>query len=161
MSQINVKIVNKSKHKLPQYETSGASGMDIRANLETSSISIAPGQTVLVPTGVFVEIPDGYEIQVRPRSGLSLKTKLRVANSPGTIDSCYRGEIKVIMTNTADAVHNYPIGIQHVSYENEVINDGDRIAQIVLCEVPKINWVYATELSDTDRGTGGFGSTGK
>lgn len=148
---MHVKVVNKSKHNLPQYETSGAAGMDVRANFEVDGkkLTIIPGATVLIPTGLFVAIPEGYEIQVRPRSGLSFKTALRVANAPGTIDSCYRGEIKVIMTNTGRV--------------EEIINDGDRIAQLVLCPVIKCEWNEVStedQLGETDRGTGGFGSTG-
>lgn len=143
---VKVKVINKSKFALPKYETSGASGMDIRANLENDYFVIDKFGTSLIPTGLFVEIPDGYEIQVRPRSGISLKTPLRVANAPGTIDSCYRGEIKVIITNTSDTPFT--------------INDGERIAQLVLCEVPKIEWNETEILSESDRGIGGFGSTG-
>ena len=144
---MQVKVINKSKFSLPKYETSGAAGMDVRANLESETCHFSPGETIAVPTGLFVEIPEGYEIQVRPRSGLSLKTKLRVANSPGTIDSCFRGEVKVILTNTS---HLIPATIE----------DGDRIAQFVLCPVVRCEWDEVDELSDTDRGTGGFGSTG-
>jgi dUTP pyrophosphatase len=142
-----VRVINKSKHPLPQYETSGASGMDVKANLETDKMMISSGETALVPTGLFVEIPPGLEIQVRPRSGMSLKTKMRVCNSPGTIDSCYRGEVKVIMENTG--------------VEPFAINDGDRIAQLVLCPVIQVQWQETETLSETDRGVGGFGSTGK
>ncbi len=141
-----VRVINKTKHGLPQYETSGASGMDAKANID-APIVIKPKETVLVPTGLFVEIPPGLEIQVRPRSGMSFKTKIRVANSPGTIDSCYRGEIKVIMENTGD--------------DEFTINDGDRIAQLVLCPSIYCIWEEVETLSETDRGTGGFGSTGK
>lgn len=148
---MKVKVVNKSKHDLPSYETSGAAGMDVRANLDApmTHFIIPAGDTKLIPTGLFVAIPEGYEIQVRPRSGISFKTKLRVANSPGTIDSCYRGEIKVIMTNTGDVDH--------------IIQDGERIAQLVLCPVIRCEWDKVdseNELGETDRGAGGFGSTG-
>ena len=148
---ITVKVVTLSHYDqsfaLPSYETSGAAGADVRACLGNGEkMIIKPGERVLVPTGLSMEIPHGYEIQVRPRSGLSLKTKLRVTNSPGTIDSCYRGELKIIMENTGeDGVH---------------IVSGDRVAQIVLCEVPKIEWQEVQELTETDRGEGGFGSTG-
>lgn len=142
-----VKVVNKSKHGLPQYETSGASGMDAKANLDVPQIEVRPGEIVLVPTGLYVEIPMGLEIQARPRSGLSYKTKMRVSNSPGTIDSCYRGEIKIIMENTGE--------------DGFLIKDGDRIAQLVLCPVIRCEWVEVEQLTETDRGEGGFGSTGK
>lgn len=142
---VPVQVVNNSKHELPKYETSGASGMDLSANID-SPLVIEPNQTTLIPTGISVACPPGLEFQVRPRSGLSFKTGLRVTNSPGTIDSCYRGEVKVIAQNTGDT----PI----------TINDGDRIAQLVLCPVLKCSWVTVSELSETDRGTGGFGSTG-
>jgi dUTP pyrophosphatase len=145
--KMKVKVVNRSTHSLPAYETSGAAGMDIRSN---EPVNIGPGDTVLVSTGLFVAIPEGYEIQIRPRSGLSLKTGLRVANAPGTIDSCYRGEIKVIMHNVGD--------------KTEPIYTGDRIAQMVLCPVIKCEWDEVSDvvnLGETDRGEGGFGSTGK
>lgn len=132
---------------LPEYATSGASGMDIRAN---KSVTIPPNTTELIPTGIFVSIPIGYEIQIRPRSGLSLKTPLRIANSPGTIDNDYRGEVGIIAHNTSNN-------------ENVEIALGDRIAQMVLCEVPYFMWkVLDTkdELQTSDRGHGGFGHTG-
>lgn len=144
---VDVQIYTEFKHDfgLPQYETAGAAGMDVRANAE---ITVRPGETKLIPTGIFVAIPEGYEIQVRPRSGLSLKTKLRVANSPGTIDSDYRNEVCIIAENTGfDEIH---------------FALGDRVAQIVLAEVPKIVWSVVEskdQLPSTDR-TGGFGSTG-
>ena len=140
-----VKIFSEAD-SIPSYATRDASGMDIEA-IEDKSIE--PGKTVVLKTGLYVEIPPGYEIQVRPRSGISLKTPLRIANSPGTIDADYRGEIGVIMTNTGT--------------DSITINKGDRIAQLVLCEVPKIQWVVAQSKDDllgTSRGTGGFGSTG-
>lgn len=132
---------------LPKYETSGASGMDVRANKD---VVVFPNCTTLVPTGIFVSIPEGYEIQVRPRSGLSLKTPLRVANSPGTIDHDFRGEICIIVHN----VHQT---------ERLEISIGDRIAQMVLSKVPKIEWVpliNKDELNNSTRGDGGFGHTG-
>ncbi len=134
---------------LPSYETTGAAGADVRASLGTGeSIKILPGERVLIPTGLSMEIPQGYEVQVRPRSGLSFKTGLMVLNSPGTIDSDYRGEVKVIMGN--------------LSNKDEVINHGDRVAQLVLAPVTQAHYVVSeTELSDTARGSGGFGSTGK
>jgi dUTP pyrophosphatase len=140
-----VRVINKSKNPLPKYETSGASGMDVAANL-SEPLVISAGETKLIPTGLFVEILPGLEIQVRPRSGLSLKTKMRVSNSPGTIDSCYRGEIKVIAEN--------------IGGDRIVINHGDRVAQLVLCPVITCVWEEVDELSTTDRGADGFGSTG-
>ena len=131
----------------PKYETLGAAGMDVRANEE---VSIAPGATVLIPTGIYMAIPGGFEVQVRPRSGLSLKTKFRIANSPATIDSDYRGELMLIAQNTGSLDYlNYKIG--------------ERLAQIVLCPVYQIVWdevMSKEDLPSTDRGEGGFGSTG-
>lgn len=140
---MKVKVVNKSGFDLPKFETDGAAGVDLRSS---ETVVILPKGTVLVPTGIFVEIPAGYELQIRPRSGMSLKTKLRVANAPGTIDSDYRGEIKVIMDNIGDE----PISIA----------SGERIAQMVLCPVFQFDWVEKESLGETDRGVGGFGSTG-
>ena len=147
MAFVNVRVYNETDMALPRYETTGAAGMDVFAKQD---VHIMPNSTTLVPTGLFVAIPDGYEIQVRPRSGLSLKTALRVANAPGTVDSDYRGEICVIMWNTGQ------VGL--------TVKQGDRIGQLVLCEVPQILWepVSSKEgLGSTDRGVGGFGSTGK
>lgn len=133
---------------LPKYETSGAAGADIRACLENKEkLVIGPGQRVLVPTGLCFEIPHGFEVQVRPRSGLSLKTNLLVVNSPGTIDADYRGEVKVILGN---------FGVK-----NEVIEHGDRVAQIVYSPITQATFEIVEALSETDRGTGGFGSTGR
>ena len=135
---------------LPSYETTGAAGADIRASLPSdlrgAGLVIEPGKRVLVPTGLAMEIPHGYEIQVRPRSGLSFKTSLLVVNSPGTIDHDYRGEVKIILGNFGDS--------------SEVITHGDRIAQFILAPVTQASYVSETSLSDTKRGTGGFGSTG-
>ncbi len=152
MSQTVVKIQKlvhyDSKLPLPSYETLGAAGADVRACLgEGEKIVLAPGERKLIPTGMAFEIPVGFEIQVRPRSGLSFKTGLMVVNSPGTIDSDYRGEVKVILGNLGD--------------NEEVIAHGDRIAQLVLCPVWQARFEEADELSDTARGSGGFGSTGK
>lgn len=146
---IPVRIWTEFNHTydLPQYETSGASGLDIRAN---ESVIIPPNHTMLIPTGIFVDIPDNYEIQVRPRSGLSLKTPLRIGNSPGTIDSCYRGEIGIIADNTDNL-------------KEITIACGDRIAQLVLQRVPKLSWIplsNKSELTPSDRGDKGFGHTG-
>lgn len=143
---VSVKIVNTSPNALPEYATSGASGMDLRAHL-TESITLAPLERTLVPTGIFIEIPEGYEVQVRPRSGLAIKQGLTCLNTPGTIDADYRGEIKVILIN--------------LSAEPQVVQSGDRIAQIVLQKVERIGWQPAQELEATDRAAGGFGHTGK
>ena len=149
MSNVKVKIYTEFNHEhgLPAYAKQGDSGMDIRANLP---IRLEPKETLLIPTGIYVGLPDGYEFQVRPRSGMSLKTKLRIANSPGTVDEPYLGEICIIAENT------------HSSVEMN-ITKGERIAQLVLQEVPKCEWVQVfsrEELGSSDRGTGGFGSTG-
>jgi dUTP pyrophosphatase len=134
-------------YPLPSYETSHAAGADVRCMLpHQGQLTIAPGQRVLIPTGMCFEIPEGFEVQVRPRSGLSLKTNLLVVNSPGTIDADYRGEIKIIMGNFG----NEPIDIQH----------GDRIAQLVLAPVVQAKFVEVDQLGNTKRSTGGFGSTG-
>ena len=143
---IRVKIVNTSKNPLPDYATSGSSGVDIRAQLD-QPVTIKPSERALVPTGIFVEIPVGYEIQIRPRSGLAIKQGITCLNTPGTIDADYRGEIKVILIN--------------LSAEEQTIQPGDRIAQMVLQKVERIEWQAADTLDDTERGTGGFGSTGK
>lgn len=143
---MQVGIKNTSKHPLPAYATTGASGLDIRANI-AESITLKSLERVLVPTGLYLEIPDGWEIQIRPRSGLAAKQGLTCLNTPGTIDSDYRGEIKVILVN--------------LSNEPQTINDGDRIAQMVLQEVGKLEWVSLDELSASERGAGGFGHTGK
>jgi dUTP pyrophosphatase len=146
-SRVIVKILNMSDNPNPKYETSGSVGMDIMAS---ETYIIPAGKTQVVDTGLKVEIPEGYEIQVRPRSGLSAKTSMRVANSPGTIDSDYRGFLGVIMWNSG--TEPYVVGI------------GDRIAQIVLCESPKIQWEEIDSVDDfssTVRGSGGFGHTGK
>lgn len=143
---MNVKIVNKSNHQLPQYETNASAGMDLRANIETS-ISLKPLERSIIKTGLFIELPIGTEAQVRPRSGLAAKFGVTVLNSPGTIDADYRGEIGVILIN--------------LSNTNFVINDGDRIAQLVIAKHQQISWLEVAVLEETKRGTGGFGSTGK
>jgi len=143
---IRVRIVNTSKNNLPDYATSGASGVDVRAHLE-HPIIIKPSERILVPTGLFVEIPVGYEIQIRPRSGLAIKQGITCLNTPGTIDADYRGEIKVILIN--------------LSSEEQTIQPGDRIAQMVLQKVERIEWQATEHLENTERGAGGFGSTGK
>lgn len=144
-----VKVYNASKNPLPQYETFGSAGMDVRAMLD-APVAIHPGNRMLIPTGLYVEIPVGYEIQVRPRSGLALKKGITVLNTPGTVDSDYRNGIGVILIN--------------LGQDDFIVESGDRIAQIVLNQVPQIEWVPVNsteELSSTDRGLGGFGSTGK
>ena len=143
---MRIPLINRSKHTVPTYKTSGSSGMDIRANL-TVPIILAPNQRKAVSTGLFLELPENYESQVRPRSGLALKNGISVLNSPGTIDSDYRGEIAVILINHSN--------------EDFVIKDGDRIAQIVLTKFETIEWSEVNSINSTDRGSGGFGSTGR
>lgn len=145
MEKIKVKIVATKSAKLPQYMTEGAAGMDIFANIDTS-IDLQPMGRVLVPTGIKMEIPYGYEVQVRPRSGLAIKHGLTLLNTPGTIDSDYRGEIKVIMINLGE--------------QKYTLNSGERIAQLVLKKVYKADLNLVEELSDTNRSEGGFGHTG-
>ncbi len=146
MEKIQVKIVNKSSNPLPGYETAGAAGMDLRAELSTP-LQLKPMQRALVPTGLFIELPSGYEAQVRPRSGLAIKQGITCLNSPGTIDADYRGEVKVILINLSD--------------ETQTINQGDRIAQMVIAAVEQAEWVPVEVLTETQRGTGGFGHTGR
>jgi dUTP pyrophosphatase len=143
---MKVKVINRSHHDLPRYETPLSAGMDVRANLD-EPIVLKPLARALIPTGLFVELPAGYEMQVRPRSGLAAKYGLTVLNAPGTIDADYRGEVKVILAN--------------LSSEEFTINDGERIAQLVVAQHAQVEWEAAEELSDTSRGAGGFGSTGK
>jgi dUTP pyrophosphatase len=143
---MNIRIVNKSTNDLPAYATAGAAGLDIRANL-TESIVLKPFERRLIPTGLFLEIPDGYEVQVRPRSGLAFKHGITVLNSPGTIDADYRGEVGVLLIN--------------LSQEDFEITHGERVAQIVVAPYVQANWIASESLSETDRGEGGFGSTGK
>lgn len=143
---MKVKVINRSKNQLPHYETPLSAGMDVRADL-TESIVLKPLGRAMVPTGLYVEIPKGYEIQVRPRSGLAAKHGVTVLNAPGTIDADYRGEVKVILVNLSDT--------------DFVIADGERIAQLVVARCEQAEWESADTLSDTERGTGGFGSTGR
>jgi len=143
---IKVKTLKNFRGELPKYETIGASGLDVRACLD-QTVVLEPGQRVAIPTGLSVEIPKGYEIQVRSRSGWALKEGVSVLNSPGTVDADYRGEIKVILANLG----NKPVKIQ----------DQDRIAQLVLCPVIQLHWDPVAELTCTERGVGGFGSTGR
>ena len=142
----SVKIINKSSNDLPNYGTYASAGMDLRANLE-QSITLAPLQRTLIPTGLFIELPVGYEAQVRPRSGLAIKHGISVLNSPGTIDADYRGEICIILVNLS----NDPFVIQH----------GERIAQMVVAKHESVVWEEVEVLNDTGRGEGGFGHTGK
>jgi len=143
---MNVKIINKGTCPLPSYETVGAAGMDVRANI-IDPICVAPGERVLMPTGLYLEVPAGLECQVRPRSGLALKKGITVLNTPGTIDSDYRGEVGVILIN--------------LSNENFTIEPNDRIAQLVFCPVIQVTLIETEALESSERGTGGFGSTGK
>lgn len=143
---MKIKIINQSKHPLPAYKTEGAAGMDLYANLD-APITLQPLERALIPTGLFMEIPHGYEAQVRPRSGLALKHGLTCLNSPGTIDSDYRGEVGVILAN--------------LSNEAFTVHDGERIAQLVIAKHERAEWHLSQELSETVRGEGGFGSTGK
>ena len=143
---MEIRIVNHSKHPLPAYETIASAGMDIRANLE-SEVALKPLGRALIPTGLFIELPVGFEAQVRPRSGLAAKYGVTVLNTPGTIDADYRGEIKVILVN--------------LSAEDYVIRDGERIAQMIISKHEKAEWIVVSELVETERGTGGFGHTGK
>jgi dUTP pyrophosphatase len=142
---MQVKITNKSKHDLPKYETAGSSGMDIRANID-ELVSLKPLQRTLIKTGLFLEMDPSIECQIRPRSGLALKKGLTVLNTPGTVDADYRGEIGVILINLSD--------------ETVDIEDGERIAQMVFCPIQKVVLEEVTELTDSARGAGGFGSTG-
>ncbi|MCQ2317689.1 MAG: dUTP diphosphatase [Bacteroidales bacterium] len=144
---MRLNIVNNSNNALPKYETENSAGMDLRAYLPDGQIVIKPMQRTLVPTGLFMEIPVGYEGQVRPRSGLAIKSGITVLNSPGTIDADYRGEIKVILINLSDS--------------DFVINNGDRIAQLVIAKCEQMEVVEVEVLTETERGAGGFGHTGK
>jgi dUTP pyrophosphatase len=144
--QVNVSIINQSTNPLPLYATAGSSGMDLSAFL-TDPVTLAPMQRELIPTGIFIELPEGYEVQVRPRSGLAIKQGLTCLNSPGTVDADYRGELKVILIN--------------LSNEPQTIRSGDRIAQMVLQKVEKVNWQPVVAINETVRGAGGFGHTGK
>ena len=143
---MKVQIINKSHHQLPQYATIQSAGVDLRANL-TEPVVLAPLQRALIPTGLFISLPAGYEAQVRPRSGLAIKKGITVLNSPGTIDADYRGEICIILIN--------------LSQEEFVINDGERVAQMVIARHEQAEWVEVETLDETDRGAGGFGHTGK
>jgi|TARA_R110000737_G_scaffold342281_1_gene366984 dUTP pyrophosphatase len=142
---MKIKVINTSSHELPAYETASSAGLDVRANL-TENVVLKPMERSLIKTGLFFEIPHGYECQVRPRSGLALKKGLTVLNSPGTIDADYRGEVGVILIN--------------LSNETVILENGERVAQLVFAQVEQAEWVKAEILSETERGAGGFGSTG-
>ena len=142
---MKVQIINKSKHATPNYETEGAAGMDLRANIE-EAIILKPLERAIVKTGLFIALPVGFEAQVRPRSGLAAKKGISVLNSPGTVDADYRGEIGVILVNLSNAAF--------------VINDGERIAQLIIAKHERVQWKEVEVLSETERGAGGFGSTG-
>lgn len=143
---MKVKIINKSQHPLPEYATPYSAGVDLRANIE-NSITLKPLERTMVPTGLYLELPQGYEAQIRPRSGLAAKHGLTVLNSPGTIDADYRGEIRVILVN--------------LSNDNFVINNGERICQMVIAQHAQVVWEEVDSISETERGDGGFGHTGK
>jgi dUTP pyrophosphatase len=146
MSTVTIRVVNRSPHPLPAYATAGSSGMDVRAHLEQDLV-LSPMERQLVPTGLYLEIPEGHEVQVRPRSGLAVKQGITCLNTPGTIDSDYRGEVKIILIN--------------LSGEAQVLKNGDRIAQLVLQKVERAAWEGAEVLGATERNEGGFGHTGK
>lgn len=143
---MKIKIINKSKHALPAYATPASAGMDLRANLDTPVVLKSLERT-LISTGLFLELPVGYEAQIRSRSGLAFKSGLTVLNSPGTIDADYRGEVKVILVN--------------LSKEDFIISDGERIAQMIIAKHEQAEWIEVEQLQETERGSGGFGSTGK
>jgi dUTP pyrophosphatase len=142
---MKVQIINKSKHATPNYETEGAAGMDLRANIE-EAITLNPLERAIIKTGLFIALPVGFEAQVRPRSGLAAKKGITVLNSPGTVDADYRGEIGVILVNLSNATF--------------VINDGERIAQLIIAKHERVQWKEVEALNETERGVGGFGSTG-
>ena len=142
---LTVHVINQSKHELPSYQTIHSAGMDLRANLETP-VTLKPLQRALIPTGLFIELPEGHEAQIRPRSGLAYKHGISIVNSPGTIDADYRGEIKVLLVNLSD--------------QDFVVEDGERVAQMVVARYERVAWTTAETLSDTARGAGGYGSTG-
>jgi dUTP pyrophosphatase len=143
---MRIRIVNKSRHRLPAYETAHSAGMDLRAMTE-GPVTLLPLERKLIGTGLYIELPVGYEAQIRPRSGLAIKKGITVLNSPGTIDSDYRGEVCVILINLSD--------------ENFVIKDGERICQMIISKHERAEWINVEMLGETDRGTGGFGHTGK
>ena len=145
MQEVLIKLINQSKNNSPNYATPGSAGMDLRANL-SSPVILQPMQRAMVPTGLFIELPEGYEAQVRPRSGLASKQGITCLNSPGTVDSDYRGEIKVILINLSDS--------------EQIIQHSDRIAQMIIAKVERVKWELVQQLNETQRGEGGFGHTG-
>ncbi|CEA16655.1 Deoxyuridine 5'-triphosphate nucleotidohydrolase [Fermentimonas caenicola] len=145
-NKMEIKIVNRSRHSLPDYATIHSAGMDLRANLE-NPVVLKPLERSLIPTGIYIQLPNGYEAQIRPRSGLAIKHGISIVNAPGTIDADYRGEIKVILAN--------------LSNEDFTINDGERICQMIVAKHERVEWVEVDELDETERGDGGFGHTGK
>jgi dUTP pyrophosphatase len=145
-NKMKIKIVNRSRHSLPDYATIHSAGMDLRANLE-NPVVLKPLERSLIPTGIYIQLPNGYEAQIRPRSGLAIKHGISIVNAPGTIDADYRGEIKVILAN--------------LSNEDFTINDGERICQMIVAKHERVEWVEVDELDETERGDGGFGHTGK
>lgn len=144
-NQLKVKVINKSKHKLPAYSTPQSAGMDLRANID-KSLTLHPMERKLITTGIYMALPIGYEAQIRPRSGLALKHGITVLNTPGTVDADYRGEVMVLLVN--------------LSQEDFIVNDGERIAQMVIAKHEQADFVEVTELDETDRGDGGYGHTG-
>lgn len=143
---MKIKVINQSKHPLPEYQTPLAAGLDLRANLD-EPVSLGPLERKLIGTGLFIELPAGFEAQIRPRSGLAFKYGLSVLNTPGTVDADYRGEVKVLLVN--------------LSNETFVVQDGERIAQMVIAKHEQVQWEPSDNLSETERGAGGYGSTGK
>lgn len=146
MDRIKVKIINKSHHPLPSYGTPGAAGMDVRAYLPEGAVTLKPGQRALIPTGLRIQLPQGYECQIRPRSGLALNYGISIANAPGTVDADYRGEIGIILIN--------------LGQDDYVVNDGERICQMVIKQYSHVEWEETSEIDNTVRGEGGFGHTG-
>ncbi|MBM3420285.1 MAG: dUTP diphosphatase [Bacteroidetes bacterium] len=146
MERLKVKIVNRSAYPLPEYSTGLSAGMDIRANI-SDALTISPGERALVPTGLFIELPEGFEAQIRPRSGLACNHGITMLNSPGTVDADYRGEVEVLLIN--------------LSGEDFIINNGDRIGQMIISRHETVEWVATDKISPSKRGTGGFGHTGK
>lgn len=146
MDRIKVKIINKSHHPLPEYSTPGAAGMDVRAWLPDGPVTLRPLERALISTGLYVQLPQGYECQIRPRSGLALRSGLSIVNTPGTVDADYRGEIKVILINLGS--------------EPFVVNDGERICQMVIKQYSHVTWEQTERLDETKREDGGFGHTG-
>lgn len=146
MDKVNVKIINQSNFALPEYATAGSAGVDLRANTQ-SAITLQSLERTLIPTGIFLELPEGFEAQIRPRSGLAIRSGLTLLNTPGTIDADYRGEIKVIVVN--------------LSNSEQVIQPGERIAQMIIAPYSRVEWKESEVLSETVRGAGGFGHTGK